>query len=116
MEKLNRDELFSLAMHLDAPSLLKFCRTNKHFSQKICARDEIWNYRLFSDFPDYKLLPVKNKSKKEIYQLLYGLVDVKTKLKRKENIYELYNLEILDLSFNKLTEIPASLGTCTKIN
>ena len=81
MEKLNRDELFSLAIHLDTPSLLKFCQTNKYFSEKICARDEIWNHRLITDFPDYKLLNVnKTESTKEIYQLLYSLTELKNKL------------------------------------
>ena len=41
MDTLNRDELFSLAINLDLPLLLKFCRANKRFSEKICARDEI---------------------------------------------------------------------------
>ena len=80
MEKLNRDELFSLAIHLDVSSLLNFCLTNKYFSEKICTRDEIWNYRLMKDFPGYKMLNLdKSKNKKEIYQLLYSLVDVKLK-------------------------------------
>ena len=116
MEKLNRDELFSLAINLDLPSLLKFCRTNKHFLEQICARDEIWNYRLMKEFPDYRLLNLKNEtSKKEIYQLLHSLVQLRNELKRKESIYKLYNLQKLDLSNKKLTKIPENLGNLVNL-
>jgi Leucine-rich repeat (LRR) protein len=116
MEKLNRDELFSLAIHLDLPSLLKLCLANKRFSEKICTRNEIWNYRLLKDFPDYKSLNLENKiSEKSIYQLLYGILEVKNELKRKETIYQLYSLQTLDLSNNKLAEISTSLGNLVNL-
>lgn len=34
MEKLNKDELFTLALHLDLPSLLNFCQGNKNIHKK----------------------------------------------------------------------------------
>ena len=70
MEKLNKDELFTLALHLDLPSLLSFCSSNKNIERNICRRDDIWIYKLKKDFPDYKNLKVE-KSFKDLYQILY---------------------------------------------
>jgi hypothetical protein len=33
MERLNRDELFSLAISLELPELLKFCATSKKYQK-----------------------------------------------------------------------------------
>ena len=113
MEKLNKDELFTLALHLDLPSLLSFCSSNKYVHTSVCKRDDIWIYKLKKDFPDYKNLKIE-KSFKDLYQLLYSLLQLKNKLKRTETIYELYELKKLSLSNNKLTEIPKEIGALSK--
>ena len=38
MEKLNKDELFTLTLHLDLPSLLSFCSSNKYVQQCLQKR------------------------------------------------------------------------------
>ena len=114
MEKLNKDELFTLALHLDLPDILNLCQGNKYIQNSICKRDEIWIYKLNKDFPNFKKLGVK-KSFKELYQLLFSLVKLKEKLKRKENIYDLYNLQNLYLYNNRLTKIPKEIGNLTNL-
>jgi len=53
MEKLDRDTLFSIALELNLPDLLKFCRSSKRINDLVCKRDDIWNSKLKSDFPNY---------------------------------------------------------------
>lgn len=50
MEKLNRDELFLLAVGLDAPSILNLCNTNKRFQEKLCKNDDVWRYKLLKEY------------------------------------------------------------------
>ena len=114
MEKLNKDELFTLALHLDLPSLLSFCSSNKNIERNVCQRDDIWIYKLKKDFPDYKNLKVE-KSFKDLYKILYSLSQLKTKLKRRESIYELSNLEALSLDNNKLTQIPKEIEALSNL-
>ena len=115
MDTLPKDLLFSLAMELDLPSLLRFCRSSKIVNEKVCKQDDIWKYKLNKEFPDYLNLKVKNKSFREIYTLLYNLNIVKQKLERKESIYELYNLQTLYLNNIQLEEIPKELGNLSNL-
>ncbi len=136
MEKLNKDELFTLSIHLDLSSLFNFSLSNKYIYKNV-SRDQIWIYRLNTDFPDFKKLEV-DKSFREIYRILYSLIKVKREFIRKENIYELYNLkgfssplnqltkiskeidclinlETLYLSNNQLTKVPKEIGNLTNL-
>ena len=81
MEKLNKDELFTLALHLDLPNLLNLCQSNNLIRNNLCARDEIWIYKLRQDFPDFKKLNGKNFQ--DLYKLLYSLTKLKERFKRK---------------------------------
>ncbi len=108
MEKLNKDELFALALHLDLPSLVNFCSSNKFIEKNLCLKDEIWIYKLRKDFPDFQ--KINGKSFRDLYKLLYSLTNLKEKLERRENIYELYNLQELYLDNKRLTEIPKEIG------
>ena len=85
---MNIYDLFSLAIHLELPTLLKFCSVNKYLKRNLCGKDEIWIHKLNKDFPNYKNLHVKNKNKnkKEIYQLLYSLSKLKRELKIEKDI------------------------------
>ena len=56
LSRLNKDELFSIAINLPLNDLIRFCETNKNINNKICKRTDIWYYRLKKDFPeDYSL-------------------------------------------------------------
>ena len=39
MDKLNKDELFTLALHLDLPNLLNLCQSNNFISKNLCLKD-----------------------------------------------------------------------------
>ena len=41
MERLNKDELFTLALNLDLASLLRFCSSNKYINKNLCKRNDI---------------------------------------------------------------------------
>ena len=117
MEKLNRDEIYLICMKLDCESILRLLSTNKKL-YKMNLKD-MWIHKL-DRFPNHKM---KN------YILLCQLEKFKEKFKFKKNIYEIYdsdkisladirminppkilnnliNLYHLDLSGNRLTEIP----------
>ncbi len=53
MNNLNRDELISLAVELDLPSLLNFCKMNKRTNDKICNNEIFWKTKLNKDFPNF---------------------------------------------------------------
>ena len=111
MEKLNKDELFTIAVELNLPSLLKFCSINKRIYEKIHNNDDIWNYKLNKLFPDYKSLKLEMKPS-EIYRLLYFL---KVKCRLYHDIHELCNTEILDLSHKNLKHLPKEIGQLKKL-
>jgi len=54
MEKLEKDQLFLLALELDLPELISFCQTNKRINNLICKRNDIWYYKLNKEFSDLK--------------------------------------------------------------
>jgi hypothetical protein len=109
MEKLERDNLFSLAIELNLPDLLRFCSSNRKINDKVCKQNDIWNYKIAKEFPDSKDFK-NNLSPKDKYILLYSLRDVKQKLQREETIYELYDLKELDLRpYYFLEKLPATL-------
>jgi len=51
MEKLSKDDLFSIALQLDLPELLNFCRSSKRINDLLCKRKEIWAAKLKQEFP-----------------------------------------------------------------
>ena len=70
MEILNKDELFTLALHLDLADLLNFCKTSKRYG-KFCHNNIVWRGKIRHDFPNFKyedLIPeLQHKSPREIY-------------------------------------------------
>ena len=74
LQKLNKDELYLLALELDLPDLIRFCKTSKKINEKVCKSNEIWIHKLKEDFKitysrRYNLEP------KKLYILLYKLKD-----------------------------------------
>ena len=118
LDKLSKDALFSIAIMLDLPDLLRFCDSNERVDELICQRNEIWYNKLVNEFPNWKEFNIE-KDMKGIYETLYGLKVVKDFLKdttyMNYSLLELYNLKELDLSNNKLTEIPRELENLTNL-
>ena len=50
MEKLNKNELFLLALEMDVADILNLCKTNKKFQEKLCKNDDIWRYKLLKEY------------------------------------------------------------------
>lgn len=50
--ELNPDVLRMLALELDLPSIVKFCKTNKTVNRVVCENNTFWRNKLYKDFPD----------------------------------------------------------------
>lgn len=69
---LNSDDLFSIAILMDLPDLLSFCKSSKYVNEKLCKKDNIWLYKLNEEYPNFREFresQIKNKDKsyKELY-------------------------------------------------
>jgi uncharacterized protein YaaW (UPF0174 family) len=113
---MNPDELLTIAMKLDTPSLLNLCQTNKRINQIIYKRDPIWFYRLKQDFPDWKEIvvpfketPFTDSKSIDIYKYLYKLKKGKDMLKVGGTLLDYSKRTQLDLSDNSIKEIPETL-------
>ncbi len=62
MERLDKDELFTLAKNSNVRDLLSLCITNKRFNQLICENANIWKYLLKRDY-DFDYVGPKNPKK-----------------------------------------------------
>ena len=118
MNKLSKDALFMIALELDLPDLLNFCKSYEKIDKLVCQRNEIWLHKL-KEFPNWKEFNI-DKDLKDIYETLYDLKVVKEFLKdipkyRNYSLLELYNLRELELKNNQLTEIPKELGNLTEL-
>ena len=49
-DKLSRDEMFSIALMLDLPDILSFCRISKKFNNNVCNNKFFWIRRLKQDY------------------------------------------------------------------
>ena len=74
MEILNKDELFTLALHLELADLLNFCKTSQRY-KKLCHNDIVWRGKIRKEFPNFKyehlISELQKKSPRDIYILLY---------------------------------------------
>lgn len=96
MEKLNNDELFSIAIKLDFNGLQSFCKINKK-TFNLCQSDTIWNYKLKHEFSDYNT-DFKFISKRDKYILLYNLNYIKDIYKIEKSLTNLYCSKKINLS------------------
>ena len=104
--ELNKDMIFLLAMRLDLPSLLRLCASSKLIYFKI--NQSFLVHKLIQDFPEYKNLNLNDT--KNSYILLYQLNIFKCKMKRRETIDQLYNLEQIYLHDDESILIPKEIG------
>ena len=112
--QFNKDELLTLAIEMDLPTLLNFCRVNKKINKEICENDLVWQRRLIKEFPDYNKLKEKKKNK-EIYAILYQLSKLKEKLQLMGSIYDIYKLEKLSATFKRIKNIPKEIGVLVNL-
>ena len=126
MDTASKDVLFTIAMNLELPDLLKWCSSSSKINRDICNNDNVWRSKLLTDYPDYRKFNL-NRSLRETYVFLYQLSYIKKLLKTDESVYDIFlkkklilsdrgltkvpafdlpNLEILDLSGNRLKAVP----------
>lgn len=101
LETLPKDVLFTLALELDLPSMLKWCRTNAYINEKVCNNSAVWNKKLLTEYPDSQKFNL-NKTGKEMYIFMHHLSLVKKELLyyTKESLYDIF-LE-RDLTFRTI--------------
>ena len=113
MDKLSKDELYVLALHLDLPDLLRLCKIHSKFYRKICNDDTVWRRKIERDFSNVKLedlIPeIREKSYKEIYTLLYFHKVSHMERKAKRQINEMYLKNEVEMWVNEDTFIPEHL-------
>lgn len=102
IDQLSRDTLFYLALMLDLPDLLSFCKSSKRINELICKKKDIWYRKLSDNYPDH--MNVDNP--REYYEKLW----LKEKLKYNETVEELFSNTFLTLNYRDLTEIPKEIS------
>lgn len=90
MNKLNKDELFVLSLHLDLPELLSLCESYNRFNEKICKDSIVWGRKLLRDFPLFKLETLPNELKKKSLQEIYTVLYIRKLTGNTKNIGDLY--------------------------
>ena len=110
MENASKDVLFTIAMGLDLPNLLRWCSSNSRINKDVCQNDYLWRSKLLKDFPDgypdYQIFNL-NKSSRETYVFMYQLSYIKKLLNTNESLYEIFERKKIDLSGKGLKKVPA---------
>lgn len=114
MNKLHKDELFSIALHLKLPELLKFCSTSKTIMNLICNKNDIWNMKLSKEFPNYNV-KLRRNTPKETYILLYKLQIVKDAFKTPLTLISLFNSTYLGLDYSSISHIPREIDVLVNL-
>ena len=108
MEELPRDVLFTIALQLDFPDLLLFCKSIPRVNELICSKDYIWIAKLNNEFPNWKDFNI-NKPYIKIYETISGLKILREKLGLNEKLIDMYNQTGLSLDIQNRTEIPKEI-------
>lgn len=53
---LPKDVLFTIALELNLPDLLKLCQTNSRINNLVCKQKNIWIAKLLREFPDVPIV------------------------------------------------------------
>ena len=75
MDVASKDVLFTIAMNLDLPNLLKWCQSNSRIQRDVCNNPNVWRTKLIRDFPnEYEKFNYLNKSMKETYVFYVSII------------------------------------------
>ena len=97
MDKLNKDELFTIAIHLDLPNLVRFCTLNKKIHE-MCPN--VWRSKIAQEFPEFKYEKLSNELKKLSLQNIYILLYTKKVWKWRNSIDSLFSAKMIDLHYH----------------
>ena len=106
MESASKDVLFTIAINLELPSLLRWCESNSRINKHVCQNDHLWRSKLLKDYPDYQKFQL-NRSLRETYVFMYQLSYIKKLLKINESLYDIFLKKELNLSNKGLKKVPA---------
>ena len=69
---LSKDEIFTIALMLDLPDILSFCRLSKKFNNSVCNNNYFWIKRMKQDYGKIYLTisPDKKVGAKKYYEFL----------------------------------------------
>ena len=73
LNQLSKDEMVRLALYLDLPEILTFCRLAKKFNRNVCQNKNFWISRLKQDFgfSYLEISPDKTGNPKKYYEFFY---------------------------------------------
>ena len=110
MEDASKDVLFTIALNLELPELLKWCSSSSRINRNVCQNSDVWRSKLLKDYPneypDYQKFGL-NRSLREIYVFFYQLSYIKKLLKTNESLYDIFLKKKIDLSGKGLKKVPA---------
>ena len=107
MDKLNRDELFSIATKLSLKDLSNFSLCNKKIREIIWLTDDIW-YVKIKEIENFNC--VENVRKR--YLLFYSVDHIKKEL---DINFDIYNCKEFHLSYKNICKIPKTIGSLINI-
>ena len=106
METASKDVLFTIALNLKLPDLLRWCSSNSKINRDVCNNDNVWRSKLLKDYPDIEIFQL-NKSLREIYVFLYQLTYIKELLNSNGSIHNIFQRKVLNLSQKGLKKVLA---------
>jgi Leucine-rich repeat (LRR) protein len=106
MDSSSKDVLFTIAMNLELPALLNWCKSNSRINRDVCQNEHVWRNKLLREYPDYGKFKL-NRSLREIYVFMYQLSLIKKLLNTDKSLYDIFLMKELNLSSKELTKVPA---------
>ena len=70
-DQLTKDVIIYLALLMDLPEIIKFCRINKNINDVVCDNNVFWLNKTKKDFPWIDVTGIKNY--KSLYKQLRSL-------------------------------------------
>ena len=117
METLSKDMLFEILHYLSDQDLFNSCQVDKMFSE-LCKDDQFWEARAKLKYPNEvaELKKVSQPRVNNTYKTLYHWAPILflkkffPKQLGQKSLEEIYHLQKLNLSDNKLISIPMEIG------
>ena len=60
MDQSSKDVLFTIAMKLDLPDLLRWCTSSSRINRDVCNNENVWRSKLLLDYPGYHKFDLKH--------------------------------------------------------
>ena len=114
MESASKDVLFTIALNLELPDLLRWCVSKSKINQDVCNNEHVWRTKLLQDYPNYEdigdedyLSFISSLSLRETYVFIYQLYYIRKLLNKEETLNDIFLKKVLHLSKRGLDKVPA---------